>query len=290
MNWIGFLTIFVALIIVISFITSISYEIKSGGTFWFNFFDKSSRQSNYFISLSPFVFLICIWYLLSYSSYVDKAYLPTPNSVVSELWIMLSSGDIFSNIATSLLRIVIAFSLASVVGFLLGSLAGTFTKFHSLIIPLNSSLRYIPPTAFISLTIIWFGIQEAGKIALIYIGVVFYITQMISDVVKLVPRIYIEAAQMLGANRYEIFKKIILAYTMPEVLSVLRVNLGAAWTFLIVAELVAAQRGIGYLMAISQRFLQTPKLFALIFIVGFLGFASDFIFGRLIKYVSRWKP
>jgi NitT/TauT family transport system permease protein len=105
----------------------------------------------------------------------------------------------------------------------------------------------------------------------------------------MVPPVYIEAAQMLGANRWEVFRKVIISFSFPDILAVLRVNLGAAWTFLVVAELVSAQRGIGYLIAVSQRFRRTPELFALLFVVGMLGFVSDAIFATAIRYCSKWK-
>src|SRR5262249_38753377 len=155
-------------------------------------------------------------------------------------------------------------SLAGVIGIGVGSAAGAFARIEDATLPLNSAIRYIPPTAFIGLTIIWVGIGEASKIALIALGVRFYITQMAADTIKLIPKVYAEAAQTLGANRWEVFSKVFFSMSIPDLLAVLRVNLGAAWTFLIVSELVAAQKGLGYLMATSQRFLETPKLFAII--------------------------
>lgn len=250
---------------------------------------KSSLKKEIILITGAFTFIISLWSFLSIEQIVEPQFLPTPSSTIRALWKSAISGELTSNVLISLLRVFIGFSIASLIGVFIGSIAGTFKKFESMIIPVNSAIRYIPPTAFIGLTIIWFGIGELSKIALIFIGIIFYINQMVSDTVKLVPKVYVEAAQTLGANRGEIFRKVILSYSLTEILAVLRVNLGAAWTFLVVAELIAAQQGVGYLMATSQRFLQTPKLFAMILVVGFLGFLSDALIAAIIKHKERWK-
>jgi NitT/TauT family transport system permease protein len=255
----------------------------------FTFFDRQQPANRWLFPSIAFGLLIGAWSLASYGGWVNRLYLPTPGDTLGSLVDLFRSGDLWGHLLISLRRIIIGFSLASVLGVFFGSLSGTFINIRSLIMPVNSVLRYIQPTAFISLTILWFGIEEAGKIALIFIAIIFYIVQMVADVVKLVPVAYIESAQMMGARRSEIFRQVIAAYSLPDIISVLRINLGAAWTFLIVSELVAAQRGLGYLMATSQRFLQTPRLFALLIIVGTLGFVSDGILAQIIKRVSKWR-
>ncbi len=240
-------------------------------------------------SLASFVFILSLWSLLSFGRFVEPSYLPTPTATVAALWESMRSGELLINASSSLVRVLVGFCLAGGIGIVFGSLAGTFARFQALILPISSAIRYVPPTAFISLTIIWFGIGETSKVALIFLGIIFYVVQMVADIIKLVPRVFVEAAESLGANRAEVFWKVIMSMSFPDLLAVLRVNLGAAWTFLIVAELVAAQRGLGYLMAVSQRFLQTPKLFAIIVVVGILGFLSDGLLAIIIGHYSKWK-
>jgi NitT/TauT family transport system permease protein len=256
---------------------------------FFRFFESLPHSSQVFYTLCSFLFVLSLWSLLSYTRSLDQQFLPTPTDTIRALWTSFVSGELIPNTLVSLGRITVAFLLASIIGIAVGSVAGTFARLESLILPLNSAIRYIPPTAFIAITIIWFGIGEASKLALIFMAILFYIIQMVADTVKLVPKVYIEAAQTLGANRLEVFRNVILGMSASDILAVLRVNLGAAWTYLIVAELVAAQQGLGYLMAISQRFLQTPKLFALLVVVGVLGFISDSLLALAIKHYSKWK-
>lgn len=268
---------------------SIAKDVFLNQKIVFVFFQIEKPRIKILIHLFAFCFVFFLWSFLSYSKLINQNYLPTPFDTFQELFHLFTKGNILVHIAISLRRILIGFTLASIIGVALGSVAGVFNKPNAFISPINSAFRYIPATAFISLTIIWFGIGESGKIALIFIAIIFYIIQMTADVVRLTPKVYLEAAQLLGANRFEIFQKIILSYSFPEILAVLRVNIGAAWTFLIVSELVASQSGLGYLMATSQRFLQTPRLFAIMIILGVLGFLTDLFFQTLIRKASIWK-
>jgi NitT/TauT family transport system permease protein len=256
---------------------------------FFTFFEILGPSQRALYTLGAFVFVLSLWSLVTFGEVIDPIFLPTPLDTVRALWTSFSSGELFDNALVSVLRILVGFSLASLIGISLGSVAGTFARLDSVLLRLNSAVRYIPSTAFIGLTIIWFGIGESSKIVLIFIAIVFYIIQMVADTVRLVPKVYIEAAQMLGANRWEVFSKTILSMSTADLLAVLRVNLGAAWTFLIVAELVSAQKGLGYLMAVSQRYLQTPKLFALIVFVGVLGFLTDSLLALAIHRIGKWK-
>lgn len=281
----GLIIIILPLFLVHKVVTEFIFNRKS----LFVFYDKISLKKRILLTTGTFLFLLSFWSILSYKQIVDPQLLPTPSSTLSALWKSIATGELASNIIISILRIFIGFSIASLIGVLLGSIAGTFKKFEFIIIPANSAFRYIPPTAFIGLTIIWLGIGELSKVTLIFTGIIFYIIQMVSDTVKLVPKVFVEAAKTLGASRGEIFRKVILSYSFTEILAVLRVNLGAAWTFLIVAELIAAQQGIGYLIAKSQRYIQSPKLFAMLIVVGFLGFLSDILIAGIIKQKERWK-
>jgi NitT/TauT family transport system permease protein len=256
---------------------------------FFKYFEQLSPQPKILYSSLSFLFVLSLWEFLSSTGIVGPDFLSTPDATARALWRLAISGELIGNMGVSIARIFVGFLIAGMLGTALGSMAGTFARARSLLLPLNSAIRYIPPTAFIGLAILWFGIAEASKLFLITIGILFYVTQMVADAVGTVPAVYVEAAQTLGANRWEVFRKAVLSFSFPDILAVLRVNLGAAWTFLVVAELVSAQRGIGYMIAVSQRFRRTPDLFALLFVVGVLGFASDALFATTIRHYSKWK-
>jgi len=254
---------------------------KISAFFWF----APSRQPRV-TAVATFATAFAIWHLLSIML-ANPLLLPTPAATIQAL-ASFPRMELAHNALHSILRVAVAFSLASAVGLTMGLAAGLFPWIHRAILPLNSALRYIPPTAFIGLTIVWFGVDEGSKIALIIIGVLFYIIQMTVDVARTFPRPLAEAAPNLGATDWETFRYIIWPYCVPAVLSVLRVNLGAAWTFVVAAEVVSAQTGLGHMMAISQRFLLTPQLFALLVLTGIIGFLSDALFGIAIRRTSTW--
>lgn len=278
------------LLIILGFVL---FQIAGDGLFhrrrFFLYFETLKARERILYSSLSFLFVLSLWAFLSSANIVGPDFLASPGVAALALWDLVVSGELLANVWISVVRILAAFVIAGLAGTIVGSLAGTFAHVRALVLPINSAFRYIPPTAFIGLAILWFGVAESSKLFLIAIGILFYVTQMVADVVRMVPAVYIEAAQTLGANRWEVFSKAILSVSFPDVLAVLRVNLGAAWTFLVVAELVSAQQGIGYLIAVSQRFRRTPELFALLFVVGVMGFVSDALFATAIRHYSKWK-
>lgn len=235
------------------------------------------------------VSILGLWSLLAASALVDPLFLPTPMAVGRELVSFVGTGGLWIHLFVSLRRVVVGFGLATIVGTTLGSLSGAFPAVRDLVLPPNSAVRYVPPTAFIGLTIIWFGVGESSKYALIFLAIVFYLVQMTADVVSSVPRRYVDTARTLGAKNSEIFFRVILPMAAPEIAAAVRINLGASWTYLIVAEIVSAQSGLGYLLATSQRYLQTPRLFAVMIVIGTVGYVSDALFGAVVNRLGRWK-
>src|SRR5262249_7157729 len=156
------------------------------------------------------------------------------------------------------------FGIAVLISVPLGVAIGTFQAAANLLEPVIGLVRYLPATAFISLLIIWLGVEEAPKIALIVLGTVFFNTVMTADVVRNVPRSMVDVSYTLGARRNEVLRKVIIPHATPGMIDAIRVNIAAAWNFVVVAELVAAQTGLGRRIIQAQRFLQTDKIFAIL--------------------------
>ena len=144
--------------------------------------------------------------------------------------------------------------------------------------PIIAAVRYMPASAFIPLLIIWFGIYEKEKIAVIFIGVFFPLTLLIADVSANIPKELVNIAYTLGASRWHVFWRVLLPASWPGVLDNMRIGIGWAWTYLIVAELVAASTGIGHVILSASRFLQTDKIIAGIITIGILGLLTDALF------------
>jgi NitT/TauT family transport system permease protein len=239
--------------------------------------------------MTGFSAVLLMWSMVSYFGVFPAVILPTPWKTFVALIRLLSTPDTARHIAVSVSRIFSGFAIASTLGVCIGAAAGGFRTVRETVMPLNSALRYIPPTSFIGLTIIWFGIGEESKIALIAVAILFYVIQMVADAVQGVPQRFLDAARSLGASPKQIFFRIVLPASRHRIIAALRINLGAAWTFLIVAEIVSAQSGLGYLMATSQRFLLTDQLFALLILVGTLGVASDALLAIPIRRMGLWE-
>lgn len=147
----------------------------------------------------------------------------------------------------------------------------------------------MPASAFIPLVLLWIGIGDSAKVSIIFIGVFFQIIVMVADAVRNVPQDYVEAMYTMGAEQSEVITLVILRGAAPDILNVLRVNMGWAWTYLVVAEMVAANRGLGFAIMQAQRFMDTPRIFVGVFIIGVLGVIFDLIFRILYRLLFRWK-
>jgi NitT/TauT family transport system permease protein len=203
---------------------------------------------------------------------------------------MAQSGQLFTDAWASVRRVLIGFGLAAAVSAPLGLLLGSFRAGQALLEPMMGLLRYLPAAAFIPLLMIYLGLEEAPKVALLFIGTVFFNTLMTADVVRQVPPSLIDVSYTLGARRGEVLRKVILPHSLPGMIDTLRVNAAAAWNLVVVAELIAAQEGLGYRIARSARFTQTDKIFAVLVAIALIGLATDVLLRSLRDRVGRWVP
>ncbi|WP_076819496.1 ABC transporter permease [Pseudofrankia asymbiotica] len=233
---------------------------------------------------------LVVWVALSASGAVDDTFLPSPAAVARALADMARSGELFSDMASSVRRVGLGFLIAVAISVPLGFAMGSMSWAQALLEPVIGLLRYMPASAFIPLLIIWLGLGESSKIALLVIGVVFFNTLMTADVVRRIPRDLLEVSATLGARQHEIARKVILPYALPGMIDAMRVNAAAAWNFVVVAELVAATSGLGYRITRAQRFLQTDKIFAVLVVIGVIGLAIDILLRVLRDQVGRWAP
>jgi NitT/TauT family transport system permease protein len=154
--------------------------------------------------------------------------------------------------------------------------------------PIVGLLRYMPAATFIPLIILWIGLGEPSKIAIIFLGSFFYNTLMIADAVKFIPLDFLRAAHTLGATQKDVFFKVIFPTTLPNIIDALRINIAGVWNFVVVAELVAAQSGLGFRIVTAQRFLRTDEIFVGIILIGLIGLAIDYIFKLIFKLIVPW--
>jgi NitT/TauT family transport system permease protein len=232
---------------------------------------------------------VAAWWWLSVSGNLDPTFLPTPAQVVRRTWSWWHDEQrLVGDAWISIFRVSMGFLLSAVMALPLALLIGAYKPVQAFFEPLTDFIRYMPAVAFIPLVMLWVGIGEGSKVAIIWIGTFFQMLLMMAEDVRRVPLAQIEAAQTLGANREELLSHVIFPSAMPALLDTLRVTVGWAWTYLVVAELVAANSGLGYAILRAQRFLQTDKIFAGILLIGLIGLATDQAFRLLHRWAFPW--
>jgi NitT/TauT family transport system permease protein len=191
---------------------------------------------------------------------------------------MMVNLGFYNDVGWSAFRIVAGFLLAAAAAVPLGLLMGSFEAVRSFFNPPINAIRYMPASAFIPLLILLQGLGEDEKITIIWIGVFFQLVLMVMDIAHRVPDEMLNVAYTLGASRWTVFYKVFLPATFPEVVDALRITMGWAWTYLIVAELVAAEHGIGSFILIAERYLRADRIIAAIITIGILGLITDALF------------
>ena len=235
------------------------------------------------LGLASFALVLGLWAALSYGGAVSSFFLPSPGKVAKALYDLFATQGFASDVWASTRRIMLGFLLSALVGIPLGIAIGSFRIFQAFFEPVVAAVRYMPASAFIPLLIIWFGIYENEKLAVIFIGVFFPLTLLIADVSANVPKELVQIAYTLGASRWQVFWRVLLPASWPGVVDNLRIGVGWAWTYLIVAELVAADLGIGHMILQASRFLQTDQIIAGIITIGALGLLTDAVFRWLYR-------
>jgi NitT/TauT family transport system permease protein len=226
--------------------------------------------------------------VLANSGVVEKVFMPTPGAVWTRVALWWSQDGLLGDAFISIYRVTVGWLISAVIALPLGLLIGTFRPVQALLEPLTDFIRYMPAVAFIPLVMLWVGIDESSKIAIIFIGTFFQMVLMVAEDVRRVPQAQIEAAQTLGANNGEILNLVLLQGAKPAQVDTLRVTMGWAWTYLVVAELVAANSGLGYAILKAQRFLQTDKIFGGIILIGLIGLITDQLFRALHRVAFPW--
>jgi len=284
MTWLG-TSIFVIVVVLVGVVFRHRKLLSALSTFSKG---KLSQSAAVLLWTFSFVLFLALWEILSGIEPEGINKIPSPLQTLAAAWRLFISGKLINEASISCLRVAIGFTAASVVGVSIGLLAGTFLLVNRLIQPVNSFLRYIPPTAFISLLIVYFGIGETYKYAVIFFGVIFFIIQMVIDVVEDIDRRFMEMALTTGYSNWQIFREVVIPASWPRILDVLRINLSASWTFLVAAELIGAQKGLGHLIAVSQRYLRIDELYVGIFTFGLIGIVTDRGLEWLSRVLFRW--
>lgn len=272
----------------------VAFDATGGGILssWRRLSPASSWPAWAYSTLSV-VGTLVVWTLVTSTGWVDREYLPSPQGILHDLAVLLQSGyrgtPLHVHIAVSLYRTLAGFALGAALGIPLGLLTGHNRIAGALASPLMAFIRPIPPIAFIPMSVLYFGLGETGKIVLIFFTAFNYTQLNAHTGAAGVPFAYFRAAQSMGLTASQIFYRVVIPTALPQIFTGLKVALALSWAVVVAAELVGAQRGLGFMISDAAQFFQIPVVFIGIGLIGTIGLALNTLLGWMETKLIHWR-
>lgn len=248
-----------------------------------------SRGTSFALGLVSPTALFGAWCGLTYGGFAPPDFLPSPTEVLRGILQLFIEHDLWGAILVSSRRIGIAFLLASAVALPLGVLMGAFEAINRLFEPVVAPLRYMPISAFIPLLILWFGIYEKQKIAFLFLGVFVYLLPVVVTAIRAVPEELVQTALTLGASKGQVIRTVLVPAALPEICDSFRVMNAISWTYVILAEAVNPEHGLGYMVELARTHQKASWSFAGLFVIGGIGLITDTAIRLFWNIAFRWK-
>ena len=253
---------------------------------------KSAIPSNVIISALTLLAILLVWWGVTAMQLISPLFLPAPQQVLKQLVSISTQGfmdaTLGQHLAASLGRILVALLAAVVIGVPVGIAMGLNPTVRGILDPIIEIYRPVPPLAYLPLMVIWFGIGETSKILLIYLAIFAPVTLAAAAGVRSVEQVRVRAAQALGANRWQVLWYVVLPNALPEILTGLRIGLGVGWSTLVAAELIAATRGLGFMIQSAGEFLATDVVIAGISVIALIAFVLELGLRALQRRLTPW--
>ncbi|EPJ3205555.1 taurine ABC transporter permease TauC [Salmonella enterica subsp. enterica serovar Derby] len=250
-----------------------------------------SRQIT--LSLGTLVVILVVWWTVAALQLISPLFLPAPGQVLQKLITIAGpqgfmDATLWQHLAASLARIVIALLAAVLLGVPVGIAMGLSPTIRGILDPIIELYRPVPPLAYLPLMVIWFGIGETSKILLIYLAIFAPVAMSALAGVRSAQQVRVRAAQSLGASRAQVLWFVILPGALPEILTGLRIGLGVGWSTLVAAELIAATRGLGFMVQSAGEFLATDVVLAGIAVIAVIAFILELGLRALQRRLTPW--
>lgn len=259
---------------------------------------EPTPRMNIGLAILPFVLLIGSYLIGSYirlSANPDDKFLPSMPQILAAVEQLAFKEDprtgqyvLLQDTLVSLQRMGLGLTLATFVGLVLGLNMGLFPGFRALARPFITFVSIVPPLAILPILLVVTGVDELSKVALIFLGTFAIIALSLCYTTEKIPREQIIKAQTLGASTLQIAYRVVLPQIMPKVIEAVRLSLGPSWLFLIAAEAIAAQSGLGYRTYLFQRYTAMDSIIPYVLWITFLGFAADWLLKKYVMWRYTW--
>ncbi|HEY0220334.1 MAG TPA: ABC transporter permease [Afipia sp.] len=236
----------------------------------------------------PVIFIV--WEAGVRIGWINGNIMPAPSATLSALVELAKAGYLWRDVAASVLRVTIGFSLAAVAAISLGLALGIWRTAADYILPVVELVRPISVLAWIPLAILWFGLGDHSAWFIIFLGSFFPIFTNTYLGARSVAPIHLQVAQCFGAGRWLFLRRVMFPTALPYIIAGLRVGLGVGWTCVIAAELIAATSGLGYMIQLARTMIETEKVMAGMIVIGIIGFIMNSGMLWLERRFIRWTP
>jgi NitT/TauT family transport system permease protein len=228
------------------------------------------------------------WCVLSYANLVPDTILPSPTDVLRAFPVLHFEEALVRSAFMSFYRVMGGFLLAAVVAIPLGLLMGTFPPLKHFFSPILDPLRFLPISALVPLFIVWFGIDDLQKIVFLFVGTIVYLLPLVVEAVENVDEVYLQTATTLGATRSQLVFSVLVPASLPAIGEALRVMNGIGWTYVILAEVINAQYGLGALINLAGKRSHIDQIFALVIVILAIGVVTDWIIRLINRKLFFW--
>ena len=233
--------------------------------------------------------VLVVWCALTFGNLVSPDTLPTPLEVVRGTLQLFLQYDLAGSIWISSRRILLSFALAAALALPLGVLMGAFEPINRFFEPILAPLRYMPISAFIPLLIWYFGIYEKQKIAFLFLGVFVYLLPVVVTAIRAVPEELVQTARTLGASKWQVIRTVLVPSALPDIFDSFRVMNAILWTYVILAEAVNPEHGLGYMVELARTHQKVSWSFAGLLVIGGIGLITDLLIRTLSRLLFRWR-
>jgi|SRR5580658_1393977 NitT/TauT family transport system permease protein len=254
----------------------------------FAFRGQLPRRISAGIAIGAGAAVLALWELSIRAGWLNTLFLPPPSVIAATLWQMIWDQHLLRHAGISILRVWGAFALAAIMAVPAGIAMGGFRSVGAAFEPMVDFIRYLPVPALVPLSIIWFGVGEETKIFLLWLGTFFQLVLLVADDMRRVPQEYVEIAYTLGARPAQMLVDVAFRAMLPSLFDNLRVTLGWCWTYLIIAEIVAADSGLGFVIWTARRYMNTAEVMAGVVAIGLIGLVTDQLLRGLHKRLFRY--